>query len=162
MTGMILIDLRKAFDTIDHDLLSQKLYAFGFSKRTDNCFKSYLSSRSFLVNLGNNFSQPASVSCSVPQGSTLGPLLFLIYVNDMLQDVKYDLFLNANDSCVFCRHEDIIEIQKHLNEDFSNICDWFVDSKLSIHFDEEKTKPMLLTSKFKRKNIEKLKVLGIY
>ena len=68
MTGMILIDLQKAFDTIDHDILLQKLYAFGFSKHTVNWFQSYLSNRSFLVNLGNNFSQPTSVSCSVPHG----------------------------------------------------------------------------------------------
>ena len=61
-TGMILIDLQKAFDTIDHDVLLQKLYASGFSKRTLNWFKFYLSNRSFKVNLGNNFSQPASVS----------------------------------------------------------------------------------------------------
>ena len=74
---MILIDLQKAFDTIDHDVLLQKLYAIGFSKHTVNWFKSYLSNRSFLVNLENNFSQPASASCGVLQGSILGPLLFL-------------------------------------------------------------------------------------
>ena len=78
MTAMILIDLQKTFDTIDHDVL--KLYAIGFSKRTVNWFKSYLPNRSFKVNLGNNFSQPTSISCEVPQGSILGPLLFSIYV----------------------------------------------------------------------------------
>ena len=88
MTGMILIDLQKAFDTIDHDVLLQKLYAIGFSKHTVNWFQSYLSNRSFLVNLGNNFSQPASVCCGVTQGSILGPLLFLIHVKDMSQAVK--------------------------------------------------------------------------
>ena len=102
MTGMILIDLQKAFDTIDHDVLLQKLYAIGFSKRIVNWFKSYLSNRSFKVNLGNNFSQPASVSCGVPQGSILGPLLFSIYVNDMSQAAKCDLFLYADDSCLVC------------------------------------------------------------
>ena len=56
MTRLILIDLQKTFDTIDHDLLLQKLYAIGFSKHTVNWFQSYLSNRSFLVNLGNNFS----------------------------------------------------------------------------------------------------------
>ena len=109
MTGMILIDLQKAFDTIDHDLILQKLYAIGFSKHTVNWFQSYLSSRSFLVNLGN-FSQPASVSCGIPQGSILGPLLFLIYVNDMSQAVKRGLFLYADDTCLVCQHKDINKI----------------------------------------------------
>ena len=77
MTGMILIDLQKAFDTIDHDILQQKLYAIGFSKLSINWFRSYLINRTFLVNLGNAFSQPACLSSGVPQGSILGPLLFL-------------------------------------------------------------------------------------
>ena len=79
MTGMILIDLQNAFDTIDHDILLQKLYAIGFSKHSVNWFRSYLINRTFLVNLGNAFSQPACVSSGVPQG----PLFFLIYINDM-------------------------------------------------------------------------------
>ena len=95
MTDMILIHLEKVFDTIDLDILLQKLYAIGFLKHTVNWFQSYLSNRSFLVNLGN-ISQPVSVSCGVPQGSILGPLLFLIYVNDMSQAVKGDLFLYEN------------------------------------------------------------------
>ena len=103
MTGMILIDLQKAFDTIDHDVLLQKLYAICFSKHTVNWVRFYVSYRSFLVNVGNNFSQPASVSCGVPQGSILGPLLFLIYVNDMSQAVKCDLFLYADDTCLVCQ-----------------------------------------------------------
>ena len=158
MTGMILIDLQKAFDTIDHDVLLQKLYAIGFSKRTVNWFKSYLSNRSFKVNLGNNFSQHASVSCGVPQGSILGPLLFLIYVNDMSQAVKCHLFLYADDSCLVCKHKDIKEIDKQLNVGFSDICDWFVDNKLSIHFGEDKTKSILFASKFKNKNIKTLNI----
>ena len=80
---MILIHLENVFDTTDLDILLQKLYAIGFLKHTVNWFQSYLSNRSFLVDLGNNISQPASESCSVPQDSFLGPLLFLIYVNDM-------------------------------------------------------------------------------
>ena len=103
MTDMILIDLQKTFDTIDHDVLLQKLYAIGFSKHTENWFQSYLSKRSFLVNFGNNFSEPASVSCRVPQGSILVTLLFLIYVNDMSQAVKCDLFLYADDTCLVCQ-----------------------------------------------------------
>ena len=100
MTGMTLIDLKKAFDAIDHDALLQKLYAFCFSKHIVNWFSSYLSNRSFLVVLGNNFSQPASVSRGLPQGSILGQVLFLIYVNDISQAVKCDLFPYVDDKCL--------------------------------------------------------------
>ena len=78
ITGMILIDLQNDFDTIDHDILLQKLYAIGFSKHSVNWFRSYLIKRTFLVNLGNMFSQAACMSNGVSQGSILGSLLFLI------------------------------------------------------------------------------------
>ena len=84
------------------------------SRNTVNWFQFYLSNRSFLLNLGNNLSQPASVSCGAPQVSILGPLLFLIYVNDMSQVVKYDLFLYADDACVVCQHKDINKIENQL------------------------------------------------
>ena len=120
---MILIALQKFFNAIDHDMLLKNLYATGFSKHFVNWFKSYLSHRSFLVNLGNIFSQHASVSCGVPQRFILGSLLLLIYVNDMSQAVKYHLFLYAYDSCLACQHKNINEIEKQLNVDFSNIYD---------------------------------------
>ena len=125
ITGMILTDLQKAFDTIDHDIncMLQKLYAIGFSKHSVNWFRSYLINRTFLVNLGNAFSQPACVSSGVPQGSILGPLLFLIYINDMSQAVKCNLFLYADDTCLVCQHKDINGIEKQLNKDFDRICD---------------------------------------
>ena len=72
----------------------------------------------------------------------------------MSQAAKCDLFLYADDISLVCQHKDIInKIENQLNEDFCNICDWFVDNKLSIHFGEDKTKSILFASKFKRKNI---------
>ena len=144
VTGMILIDLQKAFDTIKHDVLLKKLYPIGFSKHKVNCFQSYLSKRSFLINLGNIFSQHASVSCGVPQGSILGSLLFLRYVNDMSQAVTCDLFLYADDTSLVCQHKDINKIVNQLNEDFCNICNWFLVNKLSMHIGENKTKYFFL------------------
>ena len=67
--------------------------------------------------------------------------------------MSQDLSLYANDSCLVCQHKDINEIQKHLNKDFSNICDLFVDNKLSIQFGEDKTKSILFASKYKLKNV---------
>ena len=114
MAGMNLTDLQMAFDTIDHDVLLRKLYATHFSKHIVNWFKSYIFNRSFLVNLGNNFSQPASISCDVPEGFILGPLLFLIYVNDMSQAVKNGLFLYVNDSRLVYQHKDINETENEV------------------------------------------------
>ena len=78
MTGMILVDLQKAFDTIDHDILLKKLSTIGFSNHTTDWLKSYLSNLLFRVNLENFYSDPSNITCGVPQGSILAPLLFLI------------------------------------------------------------------------------------
>ena len=103
MTDMILVDLQKAFDTVDHDMLLKKLSAIGFSNVTIGWLKSYLSNRLCRANLENCYSDPSNITCGVPQGSILGPLLFLIYVNDMPQAVESNLFLYAEDSCLFFR-----------------------------------------------------------
>ena len=94
LTGMISINLQKAFDTIDHEILLQKLKAINFSESTIKWFKSYLPEIIFLVNIENKLSDFGQVSCGVPQGSILGPLLFLIYVNDTAQAVTSTLLLN--------------------------------------------------------------------
>ena len=158
MIGMFLINLQKAVNTIDHDILLQNFCAIGFFKHLVNWFQSYLINRTFLVNLGNAFSQPACVSSGVPQGSILGPLLFLIYSNDVSQAVEYNLFLYADDTCLVCQHEDINEIEKQLNKDFENICDWLADNKLSIHFGDDETKSILFVTKFKIKKVRKLNI----
>ena len=78
-TGLILIDLQKAFDTINHEILINKMEFLGFSKDVILWFKSYLSFRKYKVNLNKSFSEPWQLLCGVPQGSILGPLLFLLY-----------------------------------------------------------------------------------
>ena len=72
----------------------------------------------FRVNFGNCYSDPSNITCGVPQGSILEPLLFLIYVNDMPQAVKWNLFLYADDSCLIFQGKDVIEIEKQINERF--------------------------------------------
>ena len=104
---MILIDLQKAFDTINHEILLGKLHAIGFSEKTVAWFKSYLSDRAFKINVNNHFSDLSKINSGVPQGSILDPLLFLLYVNDMPQVVHSDLFLYADDSDLTFQHKDI-------------------------------------------------------
>ena len=158
MTGMILTDPQKAFDTIDHDIQLTNLSAIDFSNHAIGWFKSYPSNRLFRVNLENCYSDPSNITCGVLQGAILVPLMFLIYVNDMQQAVKLNLFLYVDDSCLVFQGKDVIEIEKQLNINFTNICEWFVDKRLSIHFGKEKTKSILLASQCKIKKVPKLKI----
>ena len=86
------------------------------------------SDQTFKINIDNHFSDLSKISC--------GPLLFLLYVNDMPQVVHSDLFLYADDSDLTFQHKDIYNWTP---KDFTNLCEWFVDNKLRIHLGEEKT-----------------------
>ena len=97
---MVLIDLQKAFDTIDHSILLEKMSCLGFAGKTIAWYTSYLTNRSFIVNVGKEFSSPSKLSCGVPQGSILGSLLFLLYINDIPQEVNSELLLYADNTCL--------------------------------------------------------------
>ena len=81
------------YNTINHEILLDKLHAIGFSEKKVAWFKSYLSDQAFKVNMNNHFSDLSKIYCGIPQGSILGPLLFLLNVNDMPQAIHSDLFL---------------------------------------------------------------------
>ena len=83
----------------------------------------------------------------MPQGSIRGPLLFLLYVNDMPQSVSSELLLYADNTCLFFMGEDSKTTENQLHEDFNSLYEWFIDNKLSIHFGEEKTKSILFGPK---------------
>ena len=85
-----------------------------------------------------------------------GTTFVFLYVNGMSQAVKCHLFLYADYSCLACQHKNINKIEEQLNVDLCNICDWFVDKTLSIHFGEDKTESILFASKFKKKTLKNL------
>ena len=155
---MILIDLQKALDTIHHNILLKKMSSIGFSFHSVTWFGSYLSNGRFQVNIRNKYSNVANINCGVPQGSMLGPLLFLLYINDMPQAVDCELFLYADDSCLVYQHRDVKAIDTKLNKNVSNVCDWFVDSKVSIHFGEDKTRCILFGTKKRLKQDDNLDI----
>ena len=155
MTRVILVDLQKAFDTIEHDILLKKMHCLCFSEATIHWFRSYLTNRLFSVNVGNEFSSRGKLSC-LPQGSVLGPLLFLLYVNDMPQAVSCELLLYADDTFLICKGKDIETIEDQLNKDFNSLCEWFIDNKLSVHFGEQKTKSILFGTTKRLKNSRNL------
>ena len=116
LTGMILINLQKAFDTIDHKIPIEKMKCMGFSNDVTKLFEVVcLKECLFSVHVEKSFSDEALISCEVPQGSILGPLLFLLYVNDMMQAVNCDLLLYADDTSLIFQHKDINIIEQQLN-----------------------------------------------
>ena len=122
-------------------------------------YKCYLSERTFQVKVNEKFSSSGNVTCGVPQGSILGPLLFLLYVNDMAQSVDSKLLLYADDSCIIIQDKDPKNIEIKLNRDFSNLCNWFIENKLSIHLGEDKTKSILFASKRKLNKGNQIKIV---
>ena len=142
------------FKTVNHNILLKKMEFVQFSEETKKWLKSYLPNGKFKVHIKNTFSEPGNLL----QGSILGPLLFLLYINDMPQAVDRKLLLYADDTCLIFQHKDINEIETALNKNFSMLCDWFVDDKLSVHFNDDKTKSILFSSKHKIKNLKPLNI----
>ena len=136
----------------------KKLKAMGFSEGCITWFQSYLSERIFFTSAENQLYDYGRISCGVPQGLILGLLHFLIYVNGMPQAVNSNLLLYVDDSCLMFQHKEVEEIERVLNNDFENICDWFVDNKLSIHFSEDKTKSILFACQCKIRAIKNLNI----
>ena len=90
-------------------------------------FKSYLPEWKFKISINTSYSSLFNLLCGVPQGSILGPILFLLYINNFLQAVISDSLHYADDACIVFQHKGEIEIEKQLTRDFSSLCDWFVD-----------------------------------
>ena len=145
-TSMILVDLQKAFDTLDHRVLLEKMKYFGLWASVIKWVESYLSNRKFLVCIDNIFSEAGTLKYGVPEGSILGPLLFLLYVNDLPQSLSdAGSYLYADDTCIFYQHENVKKIENILNKEFPSLYQWFIDNELSIHFGEDKTKSVLFS-----------------
>ena len=144
----IFIDLSKAFDTIDHDILGRKLEFYGVRGIALQWFKDYLSNRKQCVYFNDTLSSLKNVSCGIPQGSMLGPLLFILYINDIIhcsQLLHFILF--ADDTNLFLSNKNISELMLLVNTELVKLCEWFKANKLSLN--AKKTSFMLFGRKGK-------------
>ena len=142
---VVFLDLKKAFDTVDHVLLLAKLELYGVTGLALNLFKSYFAERLQVCSVNGKLSNPRIVSCGVPQGSILGPLLFLVYINDLpncLQFTSARLF--ADDTNITVSGKSIEEMERTINLDLLNVKEWLLANKLSLNI--VKTEYLLIGS----------------
>ena len=144
----VYLDFSKAFDTVVHNILLTKLYHYGIRGNALQWFKSYMSERKQFVSYNGTSSSMKTVCCGVPQGSILGPILFLLYINDLSNVCKNtEPFLFADDSNLFISDSDPYKLQSQLNNELENISLWLKVNKLSLNI--KKTHYMVFTRKRK-------------
>ena len=144
--GMVALDLKKAFDTVDHKILLNKLKYYGVVANAYSWFKSYLTDRQQVSIINGVQSDIQYVNTGVPQGSILGPMLFIIYINDLEVCMRYcEVNMYADDTTFYIADRDSNVVKNHLQEDLLHVHDWLCANKLTLHID--KTNCMLIGSK---------------
>ena len=175
--GSVFLDFRKAFDLVDHSILIDKLSLYKCQGPDLNLISSYLQSRQQVIDSGKGLSKPAYIKSGVPQGSILGPTLFLIFINDLPLHMEHcDIDLFADDATFHANGKNKSEVEPKLQTDGNNSKSWAKHHKMQIHYD--KTSCMTLGSRHRTQNeasklditidgneikqVDKQKLLGVY
>lgn len=147
LVAVVFLDLQKAFDTVNHNILLNKLKKYGFRDKTFYLFSSFLTDRQQKVSIKNITSSLQRIKTGVTQGSVLGPLHFTLYVNDLPQILTSQLLMYAEDAAIIFTGDNEYELQCKLDMELAKISNWFSANKLTIN--TKKTKYMIFHSRQK-------------
>ena len=159
LTGLVLLDLRKAFDMVDHNILLEKLAIYHFSDNALLWFRSYLSDRTQRVQFQQAMSEPLTMTSGVPQGSILGPLLSILYMNDLPLEMEHcELDMYADDSTLESAEKTVEGLENNLSSDMANVERWCSLNKMVLNI--KKTKAMLISTyqKLRRLTVKTLSI----
>ena len=141
----IFLDFKKAFDSINHEILLDKLHFYGIRGVTHDLFRNYLLDREQFTAFSEHDSLHEKVTCGVPQGSILGPLLFLIFINDLANISSImNILLFADDTNLFFKHDNVEWLAKTINTELCKVSNWISANKLQLNYD--KTHMMVFNS----------------
>ena len=148
LSGGVFLDIRKAFDSINHKILLRKMESqFGIMNTELHWFHSYLTNREQVCVVNGAISSSKRIVCGVPQGSILGPLLFLHYINDFPECLDRPTpYLYADDTQISSTANDLAELTENLNNDLNKVSEWLLTNKLQYH--PTKTKIMYIGSNY--------------
>jgi hypothetical protein len=156
----IFLDFSKAFDTVNHAILLSKLYKYGVRGVANDWIKSYLTNREQFSIINGFSSTRQTIHCGVPQGSILGPLLFLIYINDLPNfSSSITSILFADDSNLFSSGPDLSTLQNQINEELPKLSNWLKSNRLSLNI--SKTHSMLFSPKKNPTACPNIKIDGV-
>jgi len=144
----IFLDIKKAFDCVDHNILFRKLHKLGIRDTCLKWFKSYLSNRTQKVDVNGSLSEVKGIDIGVLQGSTLGPILFLCFINDLPLSTNLFSLLFADDTACLAAHDDLSQLCTFVNTELQKLAIWFKSNKLAVNV--KKTKYVIFHTKQKK------------
>ena len=152
-TVVVMIDLRKAFDVVDHELLLKKLQVYGFNTNSLKWFRSYLNGMYQKVCIDGKLSEPRLIHSGVPQGSILGPIMFLLFINDLPLELKNDIGIYADDSTLYASGSTLNEVEQKLKPDLEEAAKCAKENKMRMQ--QSKTKYNIICTSKKLANSSK-------